>query len=346
MSIKELKELKEYDRLYALGLSPISDTEYDNLKDEVFKIDPENPYFKSVGAPISSRDKVKLPFHLGSLKKTKIIQKDEKISSVMRWVLKQNDDIIISPKLDGVSILVNYKNGIVSKAYLRGDGEFGQEITSKARKFIKPIKEQKSIWARGEVQLNFLPKEYKQKRAATAGILNDDDHKYLPKLEVLFYENINSKKDNEFDRMIELQNVGIPVNDFTKLPIHSITEDGLVKQLKDIKERFLDKGLDTDGIVLTKNISTRENVAYPTLKVAFKVNQDAINTVVTMIDWNTSRNGRVIPLIHIKPIVINGSTVSKVTGHNAKYIQDNQICIGLDVNVCLSGDVIPFLILN
>ena len=329
-----IKDLKNFDRLYALGLSPISDLEYDNHKEQLQKKNPNDPYFKSVGT--DSREKVKLPFILGSLNKTKANGTCEK------WLKKQGDVVVVSPKLDGVSILVNYFNGEVDKAYLRGDGEFGQEITNKAKRFIKPITETKSIWTRGEVLLDYLPEGYKNKRNAVAGIINDEENELQKDLRPIFYEYLNSEFDYESERLTVLEFFGIPVVDRERYEVSELTENKLVEILKEQKEKNSD--LLIDGLVITRDKSDRENVKYPDQKVAFKVNQEAIPTKVIDIKWNTSRKGRVIPLVYIEPTEIDGSTISKVTGHNAKYIIDEGINIGTTITVCFSGDVIPYIV--
>jgi len=330
----EIETLKEYDRLYALGMSPLSDLEYDNLKEQLKKKYPTHKYFKTVGSYV--KKKVRLPFVLGSLNKTK------PDGSFHTWKRKHKDDFVVSPKLDGVSILVNYDNGKVNKAYLRGDGEFGQEITEKARKFVKSIKEKDSVWTRGEVLLDYLPEGFKNKRNAVAGILNDDKDKnnLLKDLKPIFYEYLNADIDLESKRLKALERMGVNVVVW-KL-FNDIDENFLVNLLSEFKEKNSD--LLIDGLVVTKNKSDRENVKYPDQKVAFKVNQNAIPTKIIDIRWNTSRKGRVIPLIYVEPTNIDGSTISKVTGHNAKYIHDNGITIGTTITIVKSGDVIPYVV--
>jgi len=329
-----ISALREYDRLYALGMSPISDLDYDNLKEQLKKKYPTHRYFKEVGS--NSREKVQLPFVLGSLNKTKAD------GSCRKWMDKQDDDVVISPKLDGVSILVNFDNCQVVKAFLRGDGEYGQDITEKAKKFVKPIHYEGSVWSRGEVLLDYLPKGYKNKRNAVAGIINDDKDKndWQKDLKPLFYEYLNAPDKKESERLAALEVFGLPVVVWKQF--HYIEEDTLVKMLAEFKEENPDYLI--DGLVLTKDISDRENVKYPSQKVAFKVNQEAVPVKVIDIKWNTSRKGRVIPLVYIEPIDIDGSTISKVTGHNAQYVIENGITIGTTITIVKSGDVIPYIV--
>ena len=335
-----IEKLKEYDRLYEMGLSPISDKDYDNFRDEMFKKFPNDPYFKSVGSFVDSRDKVELPFILGSLNKLKTD------GSCKKWLSKHDSEksIIITPKLDGVSIAVHFMNGKVTDAYLRGDGSYGRSITNKCKQFIKPIKDKSSLWFRGEILLDHLPDGYTNKRSATAGIINDDDNEKLYLLNVMFYEHINSDDNSEDNRMKFIKSL-FPDNSVnsTSMKVKNLDDNTLVYMLKTYKEMWTQ--YDIDGLVLTLDKSIRENVKYPKNKVSFKVNQEAIFTTVKKnIEWNTGRTGRVIPLVYIDPITIDGSTINKATGHNAKFIKDKFIKKGTKISIVRSGDVIPYIV--
>ena len=335
-----IEKLIKYDRLYEMGLSPISDKDYDDFKDEMRKKYPNDPYFKTVGTFVDSRDKIKLPFVLGSLKKLKTD------GSCQKWLAKHNPDdyITITPKLDGVSIAVNFENGKVNQAFLRGDGVHGRSITNKCKKIItKHIKNKESLWFRGEILLDHLPEEYVNKRNATAGIINDDDSTLLNLLDIVFYEHIDSESTSESKR-IDFINSLFPKNPITykKLKIKDISDDILVDLLKKYKDEL--SQYDIDGLVLTLDDSERENVKYPTNKISFKVNQEAIFTTVKDIEWNTGRTGRVIPLVYIDSINIDGSTINKATGHNAKFIKDKFINKGTKISIVKSGDVIPYIV--
>src|SRR6056297_287265 len=334
-----INKLKEYDRLYEMGLSPISDKDYDNFKDDMFKKFPNDPYFKSVGSFVDSRDKAELPFVLGSLNKLKTDGSCEK------WMSKHNsnDSILITPKLDGVSIAVHFLDGEINEAFLRGDGTHGRSIKNKCKQFIKPIKDKSSLWFRGEIILDHLPDGYTNKRSATAGIINDDNNEKLHLLNVMFYEHINSDSNSEDSRMNFIKSL-FPDNSVnsTSMKVKTLDDNTLVYMLKDYKEMW--PQYDIDGLVLTLDKSIRENVKYPKNKVSFKVNQEAIFTTVKNIEWNTGRTGRVIPLVYIDPVTIDGSTINKATGHNAKFIKDKFIKKGTKISIVRSGDVIPYIV--
>ena len=126
MSAKKLVQLlKEADIAYYDKGTPImEDDEYDALVSKLKKLDPSSPYLKKVGYKIS-RDKVKLPLKMGSLDKIRP-------SSVQDFIekYKKETNFIVTPKLDGFSCLLEYVDGKFKRAFTRGDGYYGRDITS------------------------------------------------------------------------------------------------------------------------------------------------------------------------------------------------------------------------
>jgi DNA ligase (NAD+) len=101
---------------------------------------------------------------------------------------------------------------------------------------------------------------------------------------------------------------------------------------------------DIDGLVIKiDDLDEREDIKYPEYAVAFKVNEEGISTIVKDIVWNTTRTGRVVPVVHIEPTEIDGVTVNKVTGYNAEFIETSGINIGSEIKVLRSGGVIPMI---
>ena len=124
--MNNIEQLKEYDRLYYnSGTSPISDAEYDALKEMAQLEFPNDPYFKQVGAPVKSKNKVKFNFVMGSLEKFKP-------DTVQKYLDKvRNKQLRVTPKLDGASIICTFKKGKLVSAATRGDGYEGEDITRK-----------------------------------------------------------------------------------------------------------------------------------------------------------------------------------------------------------------------
>ncbi len=340
-----INQLKDHDRLYYTdGTSPVGDIEYDELKEYAKANFPENPYFKQIGAPVIG-EKVPLPFILGSLNKVKI-------DDIQAWLDKQTaKEYLITEKLDGVSFTVNYREGQVYFAATRGDGHFGSDITEKAKIFCKPMKEKfGSIWFRAEAMLmGDVHKElgFKTRRNGAAGILNRDYLKDDEKITPVFYETMNYEpvfgverpEQTKYDFMVENFGVGhVPNSIVYNKELTPVSV--LVKFLEMVKDNGL---YEVDGLVITPMDYKREDVEFPEHKVAFKMNEKPVEVTVDHVEWKVSRTGRVVPVVHIKPTEIQGVTISKATGFNAKFIDDEQIGVNSLLNMVRSGDVIPYI---
>jgi len=342
-----IQKLKEYDdQYYNTGTSPISDLEYDQMKDAAKELYPNHPYFQTIGAK-SKGEKVKLPYVLGSLNKVKL-------DSIEAWVEQAPGDIIATDKIDGVSLFVRYKDGKVVFAATRGDGYFGQDVTEKAKIFCPKIDFQGTLDLRSEAVLSGDPKEigllirgkaYKNKRNAAAGILNrEKDIKGSDWISVYFYELIdedNNQYDTEWYRLgfIERE-LGLPVPRVRILK----KDDNIMNFLLDMNSTKDQMPYEADGLVLTRNHSVRENVEFPKHKVAFKINDEAKRVKVIDIEWNVGRTGRVVPVVIIEPTEIGGVTISRATGFNYEFVRKNSIEKGIEISIVRSGDVIPYIV--
>jgi DNA ligase (NAD+) len=341
-----IKQLIHHDIQYAIGRPEISDTEYDKLRTRAQDQFPDHEYFKTVGTKTKDR-KTQLPYVLGSLNKVKT-------DSVVDWMRKKSDKIVISEKIDGVSIYVVYVDGKVEWASTRGDAFYGQDITEKAKRFC-PKPKMEGVWMlRGEATLNIDPKilKYKTKRNGCAGILNRDGLKHNEHVVVYFYEVIeappehDSQMETEINRLVLLDSLvgheNMPV--FSMIgAINTGTETDILNILTEKYTKAKSRDYDVDGLVLTVNESVREDVEYPENKVAYKVNEEAVEATVVGIEWNTTRTGRIVPVLLIEPLEIQGVTVSRVTGHNFNYIYSNCIKTDTKIMIVRSGDVIPYI---
>jgi len=350
MKIKKLEnEIRRHRELYYNQQPEISDLEFDKLIDELKELDPNNIIFKEIGA--TPRVKVKLPVVLGSLEKVNE-------NDVIKWMKKQNDDIHVSHKLDGIDILAIWKNGKLDSLLTRGDGEHGENITRKASAIIDlpiKLKKAKRVMARGEaIMIGDLPEGFKTKRNAVSGLLNRNDNDETNKLikksniHAIFYELIeadNRSLGSLTSSEIYMSKVGLNVVQSFVISIRDIIKspNKIILNLIDILKDKNKLPYKIDGLVLAVNNSERQNVKIPKNKIAFKVNDLPIKTKVFDIEWFPTRTGRVVPVIKVEPVDIDGVIVENPTGHNAKYITTNKIGPGAEVDLVRSGDVIPYI---
>jgi DNA ligase (NAD+) len=338
-----IKRLKEMDDLYYnSGTSPASDAEYDEMKEVAKEAFPDDPYFDVIGSTIPG-EKVKLPYVLGSLDKIKP-------DTLEKWVKKNPGPYVTSTKLDGVSIMVEYRNGEVFFATTRGDGYEGRDITDKAKIFCKPIFDKDRIVLRGEAVMigdSYITMGFKNRRNGVAGILNKDNGPFCKHITPVFYEVLNrdsilyfdGDRGNVYDEFLFIsEQLGLETPLF--LYMNSIPTSFLIQT---IKTEIEFKDYDIDGLVIAINESKRENVLKPKRKIAFKVPGESIQTEVLDIEWSVTRQGRIIPVVILNPTNIGGVTVQRATGFNATFIRDNKIGKGSIVSIVRSGDVIPYI---
>ena len=335
--IEYLRQCDKY--FFNTPTESISDTEYDILKSKAKEKYPDNIYFEEIGSPVLEKNQeVKLPYILGSLDKYKI-------DTIDKWLTK-HPTIVESEKLDGVSILVTWENGVVVFASTKGDGDTGQDITSKAKIICKTIPKKDKITLRGEMLLTgdaYLKLGYKNNRAGVVGITNNDSPLIdsLKRVKAIFYEYIDGPVEfkTELDRLNYISNILLLDTPKYKL-ISSPTCNNLVHTLFEYKK---EADYEIDGLVLTDNNSEREDVLKPKDKVSFKVNEDAVKTVATGVELNVSRTGKIIPVILVEPTEINGTTVRRAAGFNAKYIFDKKINKGSIIGLIKAGEIIPYI---
>jgi len=341
---KLIRQLKIYDDAYYNKGNSISDDIYDSLKDEVRKLYPNDPYFKTIGATVTS-DKVKLPYVLNSLTKL--------TTDNFNTEFKYGDDrYIVTPKYDGCSIYVEYNNGQVTFAATRGDGYVGRNITDKAKIFCPRINMLNRLIVRGEVLLRndvSTLLNFKNSRNGVSGIINRDSLKDCDQLLVIFYELIKLCDDDgsditgitEEDRLRCLTDI-FKSNACKYWTFKDINSELLTDRLNTIK---LDDELNYDGLVITYDNSRRENVYYPTKKLAFKLaNSEVATTRVVNIEWHVGRTGRLVPVAIFEPVKLNGAIINRATAFNFKFVVDNVLRVGSTITIKRSGEVIPYII--
>jgi DNA ligase (NAD+) len=315
-----IEKLIQHDLDYFLGKPKISDTEYDKLKETARKQFPDHDYFKTLGYK-PDKKKAQLPY----------------------W-------FVVSEKIDGVSIYVVFVDGKVEWAATRGDGYFGQDITDKAKVFCPEPKIKEGVWmTRGEATLLMNPQilGYKTKRNGCAGILNRDDMKWVDHVTAYFYEIIATEPEYDKDMETELGRMVLLERFIGQMPryysVPMADDEWVLNRLTEIYKDAKNREYDVDGLVITVNESVREDVEYPEKKIAFKVNEEAVEATVVGIEWQVGRTGRIVPVVLIEPLEIQGVTVSRVTGHNFQYVSHENIKPGVKIGIVRSGDVIPYI---
>jgi len=325
----------------------ISDEIFDFLIDTIKEIDPENAILKKIGSKVISKNKVKLPYNMGSMDKLK--QTDEK--QLLKWITKYKKPYIYSDKLDGVSALLLYQDNDF-KLYTRGDGEEGSDI-SYLIKYIptfKNINKKKlvdGLAVRGELIMsinNFTKYQDKMANARNmvSGLVNSKtiDKEIIKDVEFIAYELINPWITNNEEQFKKLSKIGLKVVNY-----HILDDDLNVNLLSDILlERKNSSEYEIDGIIISVNhLSDRVSSGNPEYAFAYKDSSllSSAHVEVLNVQWNISKDGYIKPILNLVPTKLSGVTISNVTALHAKYVLENKLGPGAIIELIRSGDVIP-----
>jgi len=343
---KRIERLAKAKRnYYETGKPIMEDYEFDAEELILAREVPDAEILGLVGAP-PEENVVKLPVPMPSLDKVKPGE-----PSWTRWLAKQRGEMIWSAKLDGISALwIPGEN----KLYNRGDGQLGSDLS----RFIPIIAGLSRFkggppMVRGEILITRAeaPAEAKIIRSWTNGVLHRKEGEPLPPpglLRFVAYRALGPKVGPMKEQFAALEAAHYELPPHGYFTINDSNRDAVETLLQDIYQQQRSEGAyDIDGIVLSSATTALEkpSLSNPKDTVAFKMalEEQLAETTVKKVEWNLSRKGILIPLIYIEPVTIGGSTISKVTGHNAKFIVESGLGPGAAVIIRRSGDVIPII---
>jgi DNA ligase (NAD+) len=351
--IQELEKLViHHKEKYYAGQAEISDEKYDQLENELKKLDPANPVLSVVGSKVSDVGiKVEHQKRMLSLDKT-YEEKD-----LLRWMGKE--DVISIFKYDGSSCSLVYEKGHLKIAKTRGDGQFGENITRKGvyiPDIPKSVETKESFEVRGEVyctEANFihLSQEMKKmgleaptsQRNIVAGLLGRKENIQLCRyLNFKGFEVIGPKFKKEHEKLEFLEKLGFVTPDYI---IHKNGKniDDRIAEARD----FMGNGdYLIDGLVfvyddLKLHEELGETSHHPRYKIAFKFAGDTKVTTINEIEWGVSRNGTLTPVALVGPVELSGAMIGRVTLHNFGLARNFELKAGDKIEIIRSGEVIP-----
>ncbi len=379
--IKELrKKIRRHNYLYYVKNKPkISDEEYDKLVKKLKELEKENPELVTSDSPtqrvgaepaeeFEEAKHVKPMLSLDTADRKGISKFDERNKKNLK---KEEIDYVLEPKIDGLSVELIYEDGVYKRGSTRGNGQVGENVTENIKTIkavpLKLLSENKKIpkrlAVRGEV-IMFIEdfKKYNKKiieegkkpmanpRNAAAGSLRRLNPKETAErpLSIFFYEIMNyDEKDinvqNHWEALELLNELGLKTNKETK-KVKKIKE--AVDYHKKMERKREKLGYEIDGIVIKVNklkyqdmLGVKSNS--PRWAIAYKFSPRKEETQVLDIVVQVGRRGTLTPVALLKPVDVQGVTVSRATLHNEDYIREKDIKIKDWVKVVRAGDVIP-----
>ena len=257
-------------------------------------------------------------------------------------------------KIDGLSFVARYVNGLLVRGATRGDGVTGKDITRKLALILpNRLAEPVTFDIRGEITLtgdDHLRLGFKNRRNGSVGLINRENvEESAVRCLRGFACQIKSGHFADapvYEQLMELIRLGFKTTDFMSgVAVRLFPADKVEEHMAGIMAQMKESAVyDIDGLVVCDMEYCLEDAFLPDGMVAFKVNQSAISTVVTGIEWNVSKSGLLKPVVLVEPKDIDGTTVSRVTGYNAQWLLDNCVGEGAIVGIIKSGEIIPKII--
>ncbi len=362
---------------YVLDNPKISDYDYDMLLNELKKLESDFPQFayensptKTVGGGLLTQfEKVEHAVQMGSLQdafsQEEILDFDNRVKKLLG---EQNYEYVVEKKIDGLSVSLEYENGLFIRGSTRGDGFVGEDDTlnlKTIKSVPKKLKEPTEyLEVRGEVymandvfeeivntQILNEQKPFKNPRNAAAGSLRQKDPKITAARKLnIFVFNIQQIRGVEFNSHKEsleyLKKQGFKISpDYV---LCKNIDEALIAIDKIGKSRHNNK-FDIDGAVIKINdFEQRQTLGatakFPRWAVAFKYPPEEKETQLKEIQISVGRTGVLTPTAVFKPIMLAGSQVSRAILHNQDYISQKDIRIGDTIVVRKAGDIIPEVI--
>ena len=341
---KIISMIKYANEQYYNNQPVISDEIFDMLIDLIKDIDPSNPILKNIGAKITTKKKIKLPYTMFSMDKIKPTD----INILEKWRNKYTGPYICSDKLDGVSAMLIKSNNKLC-LYTRGDGYEGSDISHMIKYLnLDNIKLENQTAIRGELIMskdNF--KKYPtmaNARNMVSGVVNSKkiNPSIIADIDFVVYELVNPWVSIQYEQFNILNSYGFKVvNHILNIDINPTN---LTQIFLDRKHESL---YDIDGIIISNNILDNRTIdCNPTYAFAFKDTSllDSANVEVIEVEWNISKDGYIKPKLKLVPTNLSGVTISNASAYNAKYIVDNVLGPGAIIKLIRSGDVIPKIV--
>lgn len=374
--INKMNELIEIIReadynYHTLDMPTITDQEYDNYMRELYKLEEKYPELKQDMSPtsrvggeiIDSFKKIKHEVPMMSL--SNVFNEDEIIAFDER-VKKEypNPSYVVELKIDGLSVSLLYKKGILVRAATRGDGITGEDITHNV-KTIKSIplrlKEPLDIEIRGEIYMskdsfNKTNEDRKKEglelfanpRNAAAGSIRQLDSSVAAKrkLDAFLYHLPEAEKFGIYthaDALNFMKKLGFIVNPNIEL-VNNINE--LLVYVDKWTQNRASLPYEIDGIVIKLNDLNGQKklgftARYPKWATAYKFPATEVLTKLKEFKFTVGRTGQVTPNAILEPVLLMGSTISKTTLHNEDYVVQKDLRKGDTVAIKKAGDVIP-----
>lgn len=341
---REIMDNKAYDKLY---------DELVSLEKETGCVLGDSPTHTVGCEVVGGLERVQHPSPMLSLDKTKDVRDLEKFLGTREGIL--------SWKLDGLTVVVTYRNGKLERAVTRGDGHVGEDITHNARVFANLPREipfKGELVVRGEAVISYsdfdrinegigdADAKYKNPRNLCSGTIRQldasvaaDRHVRLICFELVSAEGVRFEYVSDAFSWLMIEG-------FEVVPYAYTDAYYVGAAVKNFEEAIQSYPFPSDGLVLRFNdIAYGDSLGttskFPNHSIAFKWQDETEITKLIDVEWNTSRTGLVNPVAVFEPVELEGTTVSRATLHNVSVVESLELGIGDEISVYKANKIIP-----
>ena len=339
----------------------MSNYEYDQLYDELLGLE------KELNTTLASSPTVNVGYEvLSELPKERhespmlSLDKTKEVSRLKEFLGDQK--AVISWKLDGLTIVLTYRNGTLAKAVTRGNGEVGEVVTNNARVFRNlplHIPYQGELVLRGEAVISYKDFEkineeigdadakYKNPRNLCSGSVRQLNNEITAKRRVRFYAfTLVSADGVDFRNSRQYQMQWLEEQGFDVVENHLVTAGTIDEEVEWFARHIETNELPSDGLVLVYDDiaygqSLGATAKFPRDSFAFKWADEIRETTLKEIEWSPSRTGLINPVAVFEPVELEGTTVSRASVHNISIMEELELGVGDRITVYKANMIIP-----
>lgn len=339
----------------------MSNYEYDKLYDELLGLEQE------LGTTLASSPTVNVGYEvLSELPKERherpmlSLDKTKEVARLKEFLGEQK--AVVSWKLDGLTIVLTYRNGTLVKAVTRGNGEVGEVITNNAKVFKNlplHISYPGELVLRGEAVIGYRDFEkineeieeadarYKNPRNLCSGSVRQLSNEVTAKRNVKFFAFTLVRADGvDFENSRLKQLAWLSSQGFEVVEHHPVTADSIETEVEWFAQKIVENDFPSDGLVLVYDDiaygqSLGTTAKFPRDSFAFKWADEIRETKLCEIEWSPSRTGLINPVAIFEPVELEGTTVSRASVHNISIMEELELGVGDTIQVYKANMIIP-----
>lgn len=344
----------------------MSDYQYDALYDELKNLEQE------MGVTLAASPTVNVGYEvLSELPKERhesamlSLDKTKEVEGLREFA--GNQKVVVSWKLDGLTIVLTYRDGMLAKAVTRGNGEVGEVITNNAKVFQNvplQIPYKGELILRGEAVIGYkdfekinaeiaeVDAKYKNPRNLCSGSVRQLNNEVTAKRNVRFYAfSLVMAEGVDFHNSRAFQLQWLERQGFEVVEYHMADKESIGEEVIKFSEKIVSNDFPSDGLVIVYDdieygLSLGRTSKFPRDSIAFKWADETSRTTLKEIEWSPSRTGLINPVAIFEPVELEGTTVSRASVHNISIMEELKLGVGDEIEVYKANMIIPQIARN